>query len=254
MTKQEVKQMDTEDQEMMPTHATIFEAVSATTREVRVIGKSDRNKFDGYDFASIDKFLMLVNPICGRNGLFPIVSQREVEFYDNVNSKGGKSVWARFFFDITLFHSSGESIGPFNMMVCVPMNGAQTSGSAQSYALKQFFRSTLMIPTGDKDDADLGATEKHHSQETPRFDGPAAAKRIRGKLALATSLDDLKERWTQEADTIAKIKSESMEGFQQIERAKNDRKADLEKPETPSDPPASADLGGDEIPYEGAGA
>ena len=34
MTKQEVKQMDTEDQEMMPTHATIFEAVSATTREV----------------------------------------------------------------------------------------------------------------------------------------------------------------------------------------------------------------------------
>ena len=251
MTKQESKQMSTDAQDVLPVHATIFEAIAATARAVRVIGKSERNKFDGYDFASIDKFLMLVNPICGRNGLFPIVSQRDVEFYDNVNSKGGKSVWARFFFDITLYHSSGEQLGPFNMMVCVPMNGAQTSGSAQSYALKQFFRSTLMIPTGDKDDADLTATEPHQRPDAPKFDGPAAAKRIRGKMAQATSLDDLKDRWTQEADTIAKIKSESMDAFQQIERAKNDRKAALEQADLPSDPPANTDLDGDTIPYEG---
>lgn len=152
-----------EQETALPQHASIFAAIAASAREVRVIGKSERNKFDGYDFASIDKFLMLVNPICGRNGLFPIVAQREVEFYDNTNSKGTKSVWARFFFDVTLYHSSGETLGPVNMMVAVPMNGAQTSGSAQSYALKQFFRSTFMIPTGDKDDADLNATETHHA-------------------------------------------------------------------------------------------
>ena len=250
MTKQDVKQMDTEKQDTLPVHASIHAAIAAAAREVRVVGKSERNKFDGYDFASIDKFLMLVNPICGRNGLFPIVSQRDVEFYDNVNSKGGKSVWARFYFDVTLHHASGETLGPFNMMVCVPMNGAQASGSAQSYALKQFFRSTLMIPTGDKDDADLNATEAHQRPEPPKFDAIAAAKRIRGKLAQATSLDDLKDRWTQEADTIAKIKSERMDGFQQIERAKNDRKAALEQ----TDPPDNADLDGDAIPYEGAGA
>jgi len=163
MTKQENTQDETAKQVTLPDHASIYAAIAAAAREVRVIGKSERNKFDGYDFASIDKFLMLVNPICGRNGLFPIVAQREVEFYDNVNSKGGKSVWARFFFDITLYHSTGQTLGPINMMVSVPMNGAQTSGSAQSYALKQFFRSTLMIPTGDKDDADLNATETHQS-------------------------------------------------------------------------------------------
>lgn len=143
----------------------IFLAIANAVSEVKVLGKSDRNKFDGYDFVSIDKFLALVNPICGRNGLFPIVSQREVEFYDNINSKGGKSVWARFFYDITLYHSSGETLGPTNIMVSVPMNGAQASGSAQSYALKQFFRAVLMIPTGDKDDADLIPTETHHAQQ-----------------------------------------------------------------------------------------
>lgn len=143
----------------------IFPAIAAAVGEVKVLGKSDRNKFDGYDFVSIDKFLALVNPICGRHGLFPIVSQRDVEFYDNINSKGGKSVWARFFYDITLNHSSGETLGPTNIMVSVPMNGAQASGSAQSYALKQFFRAVLMIPTGDKDDADLIPTETHHAQQ-----------------------------------------------------------------------------------------
>lgn len=166
----EVTKIDPQTQEAtpvanddLPSHATIFAAIAACAREVKVIGKTERNKFDGYDFASIDKFLMLINPICGRNGLFPIVAQREVELYENTNAKGGKSVWARFFYDITLYHSSGQTLGPVNMMVAVPMNGAQASGSAQSYALKQFFRSTLMIPTGDKDDADLNATEAHHS-------------------------------------------------------------------------------------------
>jgi hypothetical protein len=145
--------------------AGIFPAIAAAVSEVKVLGKSDRNKFDGYDFVSIDKFLALVNPICGRHGLFPIVSQREVEFYENTNSQGKKSVWARFFYDITLYHSSGETLGPTNIMVAVPMNGAQASGSAQSYALKQFFRAVLMIPTGDKDDADLIPTETHHTQQ-----------------------------------------------------------------------------------------
>ena len=229
--------------EPLPTHKTIFEAIAAAAREVRVIGKSERNKFDGYDFASIDKFLMLVNPVCSRNGLFPIVAQREVEFYENVNSKGGKSVWARFFYDITLYHSSGETLGPVNLMVSVPMNGAQATGSAQSYALKQFFRSTLMIPTGDKDDADLNPTEVH---QRPQFDAIAAAKRIRGKLAQSTSLDDLRDRWVSEHDVIAEIKAADVGAYSDIERAKNDRKEQLEPKE------GNAHLDGDAIPeFEG---
>jgi hypothetical protein len=245
MTDQNKTPKDEAAQEAAPIHKSIAAAIAAAVREVRVIGKSDRNKFDGYDFAGIDKFLTLVNPICGRNGLFPIVSQREVEFYENVNSKGGKSVWARFFYDVTMHHESGETLGPVNMMVAVPMNGAQSSGSAQSYALKQFFRAMLMIPTGDKDDADLNATEQH---QAPKFDAAAATKRIKGKLALSETLDDLKERWTQERDTIAEVKAASADMFAEIEAAKNKRRDAIQAvADTMSD-----DLDGDAIPYEGA--
>jgi len=232
-------------QVVLPDHTSIYAAIAASAREVRVIGKSERNKFDGYDFASIDKFLMLVNPICGRNGLFPIIAQREVEFYDNVNSKGGKSVWARFFFDVTLYHSTGQTLGPVNMMVAVPMNGAQTSGSAQSYALKQFFRSTLMIPTGDKDDADLNATETHRS--TP----PAAAKPQTVTPDQYIKLRDTAEAAGVPAEKIcAAYEAPSFEQFPAD--AYNSAMSRLQltldglKTATPA-----ADLDGDSIPYEG---
>jgi hypothetical protein len=43
----------------------ILPAVVAAMGAVRKLGKGERNKHDGYNFASIDDFLALVNPICG---------------------------------------------------------------------------------------------------------------------------------------------------------------------------------------------
>ena len=230
---------ETEDSGNLPEHKSIFAAIAAAAREVRVIGKSERNKFDGYDFASIDKFLMLVNPICSHNGLFPIVSQREMELYENTNSKGSKSVWARFYFDVTLYHSSGETLGPVNMMVSVPMNGAQASGSAQSYALKQFFRSTLMIPTGDKDDADLNPTETHQRQApiAPQSVTPDQYVKLRD-LAQSAGVD--------EAKICAAYSAPSFQQFpaDQFDSAMKRLQLTLAKAKTQE----NADLDGDSLP------
>ena len=215
---------------------TIFSAIAAAASEVKVLGKSERNKFDGYDFVSIDKFLALVNPICSKNGIFPVVSQREVEFYENTNAKGGKSVWARFFYDVTLYHESGSSLGPTNIMVSVPMNGAQASGSAQSYALKQFFRSTLMIPTGDKDDADLIPTEVHTNATVTV--SPDQFIKLRDKA---------EEAGVDEAKVCSVNGSPSFEQFPAA-----DFDAAMKKLQATIDAKKPDDLAGDEIPYQGA--
>ena len=222
----------------MTDHKSIAAALAAAVGEVRILGKSERNKFDGYNFVSIDKFLELVNPICAKHGLFPMVSQDEIELYDNVNSKGGKSVWARFYFSITLHHATGESIGPVKSMVAVPMNGAQASGSAQSYALKQFFRATLMIPTGDKDDADLNPTEQHHRQE-PRQQPKASPDHSQAVTYLreADTLPDLAERWGKLPRETQRIPA--------VISAKDARKAEL----TPKEPEQSP-ITDDEIPHQ----
>jgi hypothetical protein len=46
------------------------------------------------------------------------------------------------------------------------IDGPQTTGGTQSYALKQFLRSLFQIPTGDRDDADF----------TPKEDMPAQTR------------------------------------------------------------------------------
>ena len=226
----------------MTEHKSIAAALAAAVGEVRILGKSERNKFDGYNFVSIDKFLELVNPICAKHGLFPLVSQDEIELYENVNSKGGKATWARFYFSISLHHSTGESIGPVKSMVAVPMNGAQASGSAQSYALKQFFRATLMIPTGDKDDADLNPTEQHRAPElAPRQQPkPAAAPDHSQAVAYlqgADTLADLADRWGKLPKETQRIPA--------VISAKDARKEAL----TPKQP-AQSPITDDEIPHQ----
>ena len=213
---------------------TIHEAIAGAIGDVKKVGKADRNKFDGYDFASIDKFLELVNPICATHGLFPFITQHAYELYENTNSKGGKSTWCRFTFHVSLFHSSGAQFGPTTSMVSVPMTGAQSSGSAQSYALKQFFRGLFMIPTGDKDDADLQPNEQHHAPQKEQA-GPSVQAINDAKTAMleAVSLDALKAAFVAlPKDVKAQLG---------VINAKDARKAELEM--TPAD-----DLSGDDIP------
>ena len=223
-------------------HRTIFAAIAKAVGEVKQLGKSERNKFDGYDFVSIDKFLSLVNPICAAHGLFPSINLTATEMYENTNSKGTKSTWARFSYDIALHHETGETFGPVNTMVAVPMNGAQASGSAQSYALKQFFRGMFMIPTGDKDDPDLNATEQHHNAEAksppPPRDAPAPApppqeaiEAAINSLSAALDLDMLAEIWRGLPVDVKRVTN--------VLDAKDKRKAELQ----------SADIGDAEIPY-----
>lgn len=138
----------------------ILKAIATSMGQVSKVGKGDRNKHDGYNFASIDAFLELVNPICAENGLIPHMDEGAREDFERKNRSGSASSWMRQSFVITLMHVSGQSLPPVTRTVEVMRNGAQAYGSAQSYALKQFWRSTLLIPTGDKDDADHQATEE----------------------------------------------------------------------------------------------
>jgi hypothetical protein len=136
----------------------ILRALAKAMGQVQKIAKDSRNKHDGYNFASIDDFLALVNPICAENGLIVHMQEASREDFER-KGKFGDNAWMRQSFDLTLFHVSGQSLPPVTRTVEVLRNGAQAYGSAQSYALKQFWRAILLIPTGDKDDADYQPTD-----------------------------------------------------------------------------------------------
>ncbi len=127
----------------------IISAVAKAIGGFEKLAKSDLNKFDKYNFTSIDSFLAATGPVCSENGL--VITQDEINCEQ---VERNQKQWLMFKFEFNILHMSDEQLGPYYRSVSVPFNGAQAFGSAQSYALKQFLRSLFQIPTGDKDDPD----------------------------------------------------------------------------------------------------
>ena len=135
----------------MSNQAAINAAINAAMGQIQKLAKGDRNQHGNYSFASVDAFLDLCRPICAEHGLHPQVDSVGSETF----SAGNGKIWAKFSYRLAMSHISGEKTDNVGMDVMLPLTGAQTSGSAQSYAVKQFLRGLLMISTGDKDDVDL---------------------------------------------------------------------------------------------------
>ena len=126
-------------------------ALASAMKEVQKLPKDDRNEHGNYSFASIDQFLDACRPICASYGLHPNIDGVASDTF----MAGSNKLWGKFSYRISMHHESGESTEPSGIDVMLPLTGAQTSGSAQSYALKQYLRGLLMISTGEKDDPDF---------------------------------------------------------------------------------------------------
>lgn len=231
--------------EVKPDHKNIFAALAAAMSDVKRLSKDSRNVEQKYSFASVDDFLSMTGPICAAHGLIVCMDEDEVVEFER-QGKYGTTFWLRIRFVVTVCHVSGECLPPSRRTVEVIRTGAQSFGSAQSYALKQFLRALLQIPTGDKEDADYA--EKGEGQPTsakaapmvedrpaPRAPTDKAIGEAIGYLAEASDLGDLKARWS----NLPK----AMQALTAVQDAKEAAKAALE-----AAPPANADLA-DEIPY-----
>tara|TARA_R100001594_G_scaffold144855_1_gene194416 strand:+ start:424 stop:996 length:573 start_codon:yes stop_codon:yes gene_type:complete len=134
-----------------PMPKSIATAVNGVMSDIRMLAKGDENKFQNYNYASIDKFLSAVNPLCAKHGLIITMDEESCK----VSRDGAKNPWIHIVYRFILSHKSGEtwSYRPRRNMF-VSMTGGQSMGSAMSYTLKQFMRSLFQISTGEKDDLD----------------------------------------------------------------------------------------------------
>lgn len=152
----------TEAQELSETlpkkKETIVSAIAGCIGSIGKIAKASLNQHQRYKFTSIDDFLAATGPACSEHGLIIIQDEkrREIVFSENTDRNNNKIAWLEFEFSFLIIHVAGEELGPFTRTVSVPFHGAQSYGSGQSYALKQFMRSLFQIATGDTDDADYG--------------------------------------------------------------------------------------------------
>jgi hypothetical protein len=141
--------------------ANLAKAVCGVMAEVKRLAKDARNNHGGYDYVSVDDFKDSIRPLLAKHGLDARITEVSHSI-EQLETKSGKSVSAVFTFEIRLRHTSGEQDEPERTTVMLPHTGAQTTGAAKSYALKEWLKGRFLVSTGEKDaDADAMPPEQY---------------------------------------------------------------------------------------------
>jgi len=170
-------------------------AVVAVMASIEQLEKTGTNTFQKYKFAGIDDFLEMMRPKLAAAGLFILIDELECQVLDS------KQVFYRFGF--MFVHSSGNTYNAGTRTVTVTNSGAQTAGSSQSYALKQFMRATFNISTGDADEdvSDQKPMKQRPTKTPPPKQAPKdlspeeKIKAFLGRPNLALKMMDDKTEW-----------------------------------------------------------
>lgn len=155
----------------------LTKAVATVMNAVKRVAKDDRNSHGGYNYASVDDIKDSLRPLLAKAGLEVRINETEYAL-ETLKTKSGESLSARVTFEIKLRHDSGAEDEPERTTVVLPHTGAQTTGAAKSYALKEWIKGRFLVSTGEADaDADSHAPQEY-----------SAAGEVRTKAAPTASL------------------------------------------------------------------
>jgi hypothetical protein len=126
----------------------IAAAMIKIAQAVPQLGKADRNQFAKYNYVSIDKYYDTIGRLAAANGIM----WQAFEVENSVLRDVGKDGALRITYSFDLYHENGDIIKSFAAFTILhPIQGAQTAGSALSYAEKLFMRSAFKVVTGESD-------------------------------------------------------------------------------------------------------
>jgi len=121
----------------------ISNALHQVQSKVTRLVHDSENQFANYHYVSIDAYYEAVRPWLTEAGLMLIPNESEAQI-----SPDGKT--QKVVFQFWVMHKDGEIWEvPIQRTVYLPYTGAQSSGSALSYAEKFVMRTLFKIPTGE---------------------------------------------------------------------------------------------------------
>lgn len=133
-------------------NAQLAAAMAKVLASVHAIGKSGRNDFHGYDYATESDITNAVRRLLGEHGIALFPSVKEVDVKEVKNARGKTTKLTTVTLQITLAHSSGGT------MVVEWRGQGEDSGDKGYYkaytgAMKYFLLKTFLISTGDDPEA-----------------------------------------------------------------------------------------------------
>lgn len=138
----------------------IFQALSLVMNGVRAIGKTKRNKAQGYAFRGIDDLMNAAGPEFRKYGIVVLTSIQEKE-YDQVPV--GKGTWVQCRLTVAYTFACGpDADQQVTVRVCAEAldNSDKATTKAYSYALRTALSQVLCVPTEEDRDPDYETPER----------------------------------------------------------------------------------------------
>lgn len=133
----------------------IAAAIVKVKKQVKQLGKDERNQFAKFNYVSVDKFYDVIGRMMAEAGIFVITDEVGIaaEKRETVTESGQvkSAVWITATYELALFHETGVEYGPIHRTIMVQATGPQAFGSGMSYVEKYFLRSLFKVPTGEED-------------------------------------------------------------------------------------------------------
>ena len=192
----------------------IAKAIVEVMAQVKPLGKEGENKFQKYNYTSVDQFYEAVGPLMAKAGIFtlPFEASMVVDKRETTDDYGKTktSVWLSATYDIYIYHASGAQFGPIQRSIQVPASGAQAYAAAQSFVGKYFLRDIFKVSTGDDDDVDaqtkrpLPSNDRDINDDSRNAADAARAyvDRAKREFAKMTTAAEMATWWDQNRDSF----------------------------------------------------
>lgn len=232
------------------------DALVKASTEMPALNKADENKHGGFRYVSIDNYYETVARIALKHGFTWKIRETEsgvIPIGTKLDRNGHETaifaVRSAYTFDV-MHAPSGTVWGNyFSCSIVHPLQGAQTAGSAMSYADKLFMRTTFHVVTGeqDADATDSRAFEPADAfdmstKPTPKIKTPTPkAANADGDVwqlfgaAARTFVDNaadekaLKDYWVSNEQTFTEYKQTDPVGYEDLVRKFTARKRELKE-------------------------
>lgn len=138
-------------------------AIVDVMKQIKRLDKADENKFGHYNFTSVDDFKDVWRPLFAAQGLYLGMDELSCDLVEAEGEKK-KVLVAKFTFSIEVRHIDGETDPPEKITVMLPYTGAQTTGAARSYGVKEWGKTKMLQSSGDiADEADQRRQDDYHT-------------------------------------------------------------------------------------------
>lgn len=200
----------------------IYQSITKIMEEVPSIGKTQRNKTQGFMYRGIDDVMNALQPLLAKNKVFIVPEILEQMREERTTSKGGNLIYSICKIKYKFYAEDGSSVEAITIGEGMD-SGDKATNKAMAIAMKYALFQVFCIPTDEMKDPDSETPEQStkKSNTTDNKISEADAKKVEAMMKeMGWNVEELLQKNYKISKTTDLIASQYVKILEAIKKAK----------------------------------